>query len=419
LLSLCFANHQTTNNNQIINSIHQFKSNAMPSTPESLAEAGIHLLPESPKDGITSLCYVKSEEISSSLLASTSWDGCLRIHDTSHMNTADGDSNANGEGPKLVTLQNMDSGPLLSLCTIGNTVYTGGLDGSIKKFDIETSTVTTIGYHPSNMDNDNDSGNGNGASTDMACSCLNVIPFVKDGKDDGHILASAGWNSQFYLWDVSSSTSEPIYTTSLPDKALSMDVDPSNPHRIAISAAGRRLIVIAVQMPDNFDTSKISADIVLDRESSLKFQSRVCRFFPDGIGLAIGSVEGRVAIEFLNELDVSSNGMKKYAFKCHRVDSIVYPVNAIAFHPIHGTFATGGCDGSVVTWDGLHKKKLVVLPKFPSSIAAMAFNRDGSELAIASSYTFEDGDRGDDAAGKDEIYVKQMLDSEVRPKTGK
>ncbi len=37
---------------------------------------------------------------------------------------------------------------------------------------------------------------------------------------------------------------------------------------------------------------------------------------------------------------------KKYAFKCHRRSEggrdTVYPVNAIAFAPFHGTFATGG-----------------------------------------------------------------------------
>lgn len=37
---------------------------------------------------------------------------------------------------------------------------------------------------------------------------------------------------------------------------------------------------------------------------------------------------------------------KKYAFKCHRRSEngrdTVYPVNAIAFHPLYGTFATGG-----------------------------------------------------------------------------
>lgn len=34
----------------------------------------------------------------------------------------------------------------------------------------------------------------------------------------------------------------------------------------------------------------------------------------------------------------------KYAFKCHRKGDKVFPVNAMAFHPIYGTFATGGCD---------------------------------------------------------------------------
>lgn len=37
---------------------------------------------------------------------------------------------------------------------------------------------------------------------------------------------------------------------------------------------------------------------------------------------------------------------RKYAFKCHRRSEagrdVVYPVNSIAFHPVFGTFATGG-----------------------------------------------------------------------------
>lgn len=66
----------------------------------------------------------------------------------------------------------------------------------------------------------------------------------------------------------------------------------------------------------------------------------------------------------------------------------------------------------------MHKKKLTILPSVPSSVAALAFNGDGSELAIASSYTFEEGERGDGVggAGKDEIYVRTMKDVEVQPK---
>jgi len=69
---------------------------------------------------------------------------------------------------------------------------------------------------------------------------------------------------------------------------------------------------------------------------------------------------GRVAVEYLDpKPDVQK---KKYAFKCHRVkeDGIekIYPVNAIAFHDIYSTFATGGSDGFVYVWDGFNKKRL-------------------------------------------------------------
>jgi cell cycle arrest protein BUB3 len=65
-------------------------------------------------------------------------------------------------------------------------------------------------------------------------------------------------------------------------------------------------------------------------------------------------------------------------------------------------------------WDGLNKKKVSSLPAFPTSVAALAFHQDGTELAIASSYTFEEGER---EHPKDEIYVRTMLDSECRPKS--
>lgn len=39
---------------------------------------------------------------------------------------------------------------------------------------------------------------------------------------------------------------------------------------------------------------------------------------------------------------------KKYAFKCHRLKENnieqIYPVNAISFHNVHNTFATGRVD---------------------------------------------------------------------------
>lgn len=37
---------------------------------------------------------------------------------------------------------------------------------------------------------------------------------------------------------------------------------------------------------------------------------------------------------------------------------MVYPVHAITFNPVFGTFATGGGDGVINIWDGDNKKRL-------------------------------------------------------------
>ena len=62
----------------------------------------------------------------------------------------------------------------------------------------------------------------------------------------------------------------------------------------------------------------------------------------------------------------------------------------------------------------MHKKKLTTLPSFPTSISALAFSNDGSEIAIASSYTFEEGDR---EHPQDEVFIRKILESECAPKT--
>ena len=68
---------------------------------------------EPPKDGITAISYS-----SQTLLASTSWDGSVRLHDTVDMQC------------KLSHF--LESGPLLSLATPAGdtTLLTGGADGS-------------------------------------------------------------------------------------------------------------------------------------------------------------------------------------------------------------------------------------------------------------------------------------------------
>jgi cell cycle arrest protein BUB3 len=148
------------------------------------------------------------------------------------------------------------------------------------------------------------------------------------------------------------------------------------------------------------------------RESPLKYQTSSVACNLNGDGFALGSVEGRVAIEYF-DMDPSIQA-KKYSFKCHRTAEAAYPVRAIAFHPVYGTFATGGCDGTVSLWDGANKKRLAQLRAYPTSIAALAFSHDGSTLAIASSYTYEEGEK---EHPEDNIYLKPLDDAEIRPRT--
>ncbi|RVW72410.1 Mitotic checkpoint protein BUB3.1 [Vitis vinifera] len=79
----------------------------------------------------------------------------------------------------------------------------------------------------------------------------------------------------------------------------------------------------------------------------------------------------------------------------------------------YGTFATGGCDGFVNVWDGNNKKRLYQYSKYPSSVAALSFSRDGRLLAVASSYTFEEGDKPHEP---DAIFVRSVNEMEVKPK---
>jgi cell cycle arrest protein BUB3 len=361
-------------------------------------------------DGISKLRYLPSPSSSSNnndskkLLSSTSWDGAVRIHDTAANNS-----------PLMLT-HNMESGPLLSLAApvVGSssslseakTIVTGGLDGSIKSFDITASVVQSIGSHGSGKNN--------------ACSCLATMS-NDDSSSSSNLVVSSSWNHQLCVWDLrqnSNNNNTPVAEAVLPGKAFAMDVDVSR-NRILVATSGRRncFFDLRVLKEEENNDEIFKLDSVLERESSLKFQTRCVKFFPNGYGFCLGSIAGRVGVEFLDEL-INDAPMKlsKYAFKCHRdSNGLVYPVNAIDFHPKHRhTFATGGCDGTVVLWDGMGKKKLTSTPKFPTSISALCFSPDGTELAIASSYTHEEGDR--EQHPQDELYVRPILDSEATPK---
>ena len=238
-------------------------------------------------------------------------------------------------------------------------------------------------------------------SHNAAVKCIEWLP-------SRGLVASAGWDSTLRLWDPrTASSSGAAAQLNLPGKAFSMSASSG---KLIVATSGRR-----IEIYDLRTLGDANATPEQSRESPLKFQTRCVRCFPNGEGFAISSVEGRVGMEYFDLSEESQ--ARKYAFKCHRGveggKDVVYPVNALAFNAPYGTFATGGCDGVISFWDGIHKKRLHQITGYPTSIAALAFNSTASVLAVAASYTYENGES---EHPPDQIYLRQVAEVEVLPR---
>jgi WD40 repeat protein len=117
--------------------------------------------------------------------------------------------------------------------------------------------------------------------------------------------------------------------------------------------------------------------------------------YPSGTGYAVGSIEGRCAIQYVDANEQSKLG---FSFKCHREtrstprpENVIYPLNAISFHPVYGTFSTAGSDGTFHFWDKDSKYRLKGSGNVGGSIACTAFNRNGKHLRLRRVVRLEQG----------------------------
>ncbi len=211
----------------------------------------------------------------------------------------------------------------------------------------------------------------------------------------------------------------------LPDKAYSISAGGGGggggSHLLVAATAGLHILLFDARKLTSASagTARPPAAQIAARESSLKHQTRSVVVFNDGKGWATASVEGRVAVDFV--ADGTAGAEARYAFKAHRrkltgegAGEDVYPVNALAVHPVHGTLATGGGDGSVAVWDWGAKKRLASYSGYKEGITALAFSPDGGTLAIASSNDWSTGAPSGPTPGS--LILRILSDAEVRPK---
>jgi mRNA export factor len=96
----------------------------------------------------------------------------------------------------------------------------------------------------------------------------------------------------------------------------------------------------------------------------------------------------------------------------------VYSVNAISFHPIHGTFSTAGSDGTFHFWDKDAKHRLKGYPEVGGSITATDFNKDGNIFAYAISYDWSKGFSANTPQYPTKIKLHPIVGDECKPRPG-
>ena len=323
---------------------------------------------EPPSDGISAVQFLHH----SNHLVATSWDKSVSLYKITE----------NSNQSELVHRYSHDAGVLdCSISSDDLTIFSVGCDNRLYSFDIaKQSKAKQLGQHKEPI------------------RCVEHI-------NSGNMIITGSWDKTLKVWDMNSS--QCTATHDLPGKVFAMSSVESS-YRLIVGMAGRLIYIYDVRNMKE-PTQK--------RESSLKHQTRNIECHPNGRQFVVSSIEGRVAVEYFDaSQEVQS---KKYAFKCHRVTDkttgmqTIYPVNSITFHPIWKTFATGGGDGVVNIWDGDHKKRICQFPPYNTSIASLDFNNNGSLIAIASSYTWEHGDK---QRPKDSIFVRKIKESESKPK---
>lgn len=318
-------------------------------------------LSNAPEDLISSL---KFSPTNPQLLLVSSWDSHVRLY-----NIAEDDVKVNH---KL-------EAPLLDCCFMdASNIISGGLDKKLTLFNCVNEKDMIVGQH------------------EEAVKCLEM-------NSEMNLIMSGSWDGSVKFWDARS----PNLVNTLPqlNKVYTM------------SQCGDKLIVGTDQRKVMIWDLRNTGVVQQKRESSLKYQTRCIKAFPNHQGYVLGSIEGRVAVEYM---DPSPEAQKnKYAFKCHRCKEgaveKIYPVNAFSFHHVYSTFASGGFDGYVNIWDCFNKKRLCQFLKFPASISALCFDSTGSHLAIASSNAYEDPSIPPSNT-PDEIFIRKVTDDETKPK---
>ncbi|OJD19267.1 hypothetical protein AJ78_00797 [Emergomyces pasteurianus Ep9510] len=328
-----------------------------------------------PDDSISDLAFSSVSDH----LAVASWDKKVRIYEINEQGQSEGKALFEHEAP------------VLSCCWApdGTKVVGAGVDKAARMLDLRANATTAVQV----------------AAHDAPIRCCAMIP--NPGNTAQPLLVTGSWDKTVKFWDLRQST--PIGALECQERVYTMDV---RNKLLVIGTADRYINIVNLDQPTKFYKTM---------QSPLKYQTRVVRCFTDATGFAVGSIEGRCAIQYVDNKDTTAN----FSFKCHREPlpntrdaSNVYSVNSIAFHPVHGTFSTAGSDGTFHFWDKDAKHRLKGHPAVGGPISSTAFNKTGNIFAYAVSYDWSKGYTNNTPQMPNKVMMHPVAQDEVKQRVG-
>lgn len=334
--------------------------------------------PQPPDDAISSLAF-NPTITPNAFLAAGSWDNMIRVWEVTSSGGITAKACQSHTGPVLDVNWSEDS----------TKIFTASADKTAKIWDLGSNQTMQIAQHD---------------------APIKTCHWIKGNNYS--CLMTGSWDKTLKFWDPRT-TGTPIHTIQMPERVYCADVV----YPMAVVGTANRQIIVYQLENQPIEFKRL--------ESPLKFQSRCVSIFcdmknptPSPNGFAIGSIEGRVAIQYVNQPKDSKDN---FTFKCHRNNGAgnaahqdIYAVNSIAFHPKHGTLSTVGSDGRYSFWDKDARTKLKTSEQLDQPITACCFNKGGEIFAYASSYDWSKGHEGNDSSKKPHIFIRSCFE-ELKP----
>jgi mRNA export factor len=349
-----------------------------------------YLIPVLIEDTVQCLKFFPSKDIN--YLASGGWDSKLRLFEINYQIMG---QNSNKDIVKIFSEPKntcKHQSPILSLTWEGSSgaLITGCIDGSINYVDCQKNIFTKLGEH-------------NGGCKEV----LYVENYI--------ILLTGGYDGTVKIWDLKSKN--PVTSYQFYNKVYSMDYS-RNLFVVALSEN-----VMAYFNLDNLQKNIFEPELIYS--SHIKSQIKKVLVINDGNGYLEGSIEGRIAVKYINFYTKPSlvgndnfgiETKNEFAFKCHREirqkENLVqtYPINDMCVNPVYGSVVSAGGNGKYYIWDIGEKSKINERDNFSDKtpLTAVNINRNGTLLAYASGYDWSKGAKFANLYTRPKIFIHYL-----------